>query len=278
MASRLIAQDDTDTDTANPAIRSRTLLGVEGISVHFGGLAALSGVTFDVLEGQVTGLIGPNGAGKTTMFNVISGLQQPTEGSLYLDGERIEHLKPWNRAKRGVGRTFQSPKLMMGRTALDNVEVGLFARYPTRVLLDLVRPPFLDRDRAASRQRARDALDRVVPGLPSNAVVGKLSLAQRRGVEIGRALATGASLILLDEPFGGLHVDERAAMAEMIERLVSDGLTVLLIEHDMAMVGRLSTRIHVLNQGRMLTSGTPTEIAEDTDVIAAYLGTGESDA
>ena len=252
--------------------RGDPVLAAHGVSVQFGGLRALSDVSLTAACGGVTGLIGPNGAGKTTFFNVLSGLVSPSAGRVQLGSDDLFQLSPWERARRGLGRTYQTPKLMPGRTALENVEVGLFATGRSRAIVDLFRLPGLDSARRRSRERAREVLGRVDPLIDPSRVVAKLTLAQRRGVEIARALCSAPRLLLLDEPFGGLHVDERESMAALVLGLRAGGLAMLLIEHDMAMVGRLCSTVYVLNFGQLLSAGSPTDIANDPAVVQAYLG------
>lgn len=252
--------------------QSEPILLAEGVSVQFGGLRALSDVSLATAAGVVTGLIGPNGAGKTTFFNVLSGLVSPSAGRVRLGVDDLFRLSPWERARRGLGRTYQTPKLMPGRTALENVEVGLFAVDRSNPIVDLLRLPGMDSARRRSRERAREVLRRVDPSVDPSRVVAKLSLAQRRGVEIARALCSAPRLLLLDEPFGGLHVDERDGMAALVLGLRAEGLAMLLIEHDMAMVGRLCSKVYVLNFGELLAAGSPAEVANDPAVVQAYLG------
>jgi ABC-type branched-subunit amino acid transport system ATPase component len=248
------------------------VLVADAVTVQFGGLRALSEVSLEATSGEVTGLIGPNGAGKTTFFNVLSGLVAPTSGRVWLGRDELFRLPPWERARRGLGRTYQTPKLMPARSALENVEVGLFATERSNPLADLVRWPGLDSARRRSRAHARDVLARVDGTVAPTAPVATLTLAQRRAVEIARALCSSPRLLLLDEPFGGFHVEERERMAELIQSLCEDGLSMLLIEHDMAMVGRLCTAVYVLNFGQLLAAGTPREVAGNPAVVQAYLG------
>jgi branched-chain amino acid transport system ATP-binding protein len=248
------------------------ILVASAVTVQFGGLRALSEVSLEAAGGEVTGLIGPNGAGKTTFFNVLSGLIPPTAGRIRLGGDELFRLPPWERARRGLGRTYQTPKLMPARSALENVEVGLFATERSNPIADLLRWPALDSSRRRSRAHARDVLQRVDETVPPNAPVAGLTLAQRRAVEIARALCSSPRLLLLDEPFGGFHVEERERMAELIQSLRREGLSMLLIEHDMAMVGRLCSAVYVLNFGELLAAGSPREVAEDPAVVQAYLG------
>jgi branched-chain amino acid transport system ATP-binding protein len=252
--------------------RSEPILVSEAVSVQFGGLRALSDISLKAGPGVVTGLIGPNGAGKTTFFNVLSGLVAPSAGRVRLGDDDLFRLSPWDRARRGLGRTYQTPKLMPGRTALENVEVGLFATSRSNPVADLVRVPGLDRARRRSRERAREVLRRVDSAVDPARVAAKLTLAQRRGVEIARALCSAPRLLLLDEPFGGLHVDEREGMAELVLGLRAEGLAMLLIEHDMAMVGRLCSTVYVLNFGELLAAGSPADVANNPAVVQAYLG------
>ena len=251
---------------------SEALLAVKDLSIHFGGLKAVNGVSFEVQSGEILGLLGPNGAGKTTCFNAISCVYRPTGGEIYLKGRRIDGLPVSKVAELGVGRTFQIVRPFSGLTVLENVIVPLggvhyrgnflrsFARYGTKDVLD----------------EARAILATVgLEGL-ADRKAGLLPIGNLRRLEIARALALKPKLLLLDESFSGL----RHAEIEQIEELVRDirdrGIAVLLIEHNMKVAMSLSDRIVVLDHGSKLAEGLPREVAENTAVIDAYLGQGGS--
>jgi branched-chain amino acid transport system ATP-binding protein len=239
------------------------LLEVVGVSVQFGGLLAVDDATIDVPEGCVTGLIGPNGAGKTTLFNVITGLQTPSGGQVRLEGVEITRKRPYRRARLGIARTFQRLEAFGSLTAHENVQVALEMR----------------RRWATSRydcsKLADELLDRVGIVHVSDTRVDALPAGSARLVELARALATQPKVLLLDEPSSGLDEQETDALAALLHELTSDGLAVLLVEHDMPLVMESCTYISVLDFGRVIARGTPVEIQADPSVQRAYLGTAK---
>jgi branched-chain amino acid transport system permease protein len=242
------------------------ILDVRALSKHFGGLKAVDAVDLLVSENSVHALIGPNGSGKTTMLNVLSGLYRPTSGSVLFDGEEITYSPPHKRARLGLGRTFQNIRLFPGMSVLDNVIVG--AEQPGRSL------PGTE----AFRDHALSALKFV--GLADRAYrdVGSLSYGHQRLVEIARALAANPKLILLDEPGAGLNHAEKDGLIGLLKQLKGHGLTILIIDHDMAMVEQVADHITVLNFGRRIADGLPQDVLRNPDVVAAYLGEVRSDA
>jgi branched-chain amino acid transport system ATP-binding protein len=237
------------------------LLSAESVVVRFGGLHALSDVNLDFEPGRVTGLIGPNGAGKTTLFNVITGLQQPTSGRVRYEGQDITRRSPYRRARMGIARTFQKLEAFSSLSARNNVLVAAEQRKAWD------RSSFSPAE-VTDALMARVGLDHV-----ADVMVGTLPTGTARLVELARALAAGPKLLLLDEPSSGLNDDETAAMAQLLRELVVDGLGVLLVEHDMAMVMETCEHIYVLDVGQLISSGTPSEVRADPSVQAAYLGT-----
>lgn len=233
-----------------------SLLEVRGVMVRFGGVMAVGGVDLDAEVGQVTGLIGPNGAGKTTLFNVISGMQEPTAGNVLVSGVDITGEAPHKRAKRGLARTFQRLELFWSLSVRDNV----------RVAAELAAVPDVDGTVDA-------LLDKVGVSDLADSVAGDLPTGSARLVEIARALATMPRLLLLDEPASGLDDSETERLGTLLRELASDGLGVLLVEHDMNLVMQVCDRIHVLDLGNIISVGTPTEIQHDEAVLRAYLGT-----
>jgi branched-chain amino acid transport system ATP-binding protein len=242
------------------------LLDVEQLSVRFGGVKALDHVDLDVTAGSATGLIGPNGAGKTTLFDAVCGLQSIEEGRVLLDGADITRVKASNRARMGIARTFQRLELFGSMSARDNVRVA------ADVHRSYSRRTGGERE-VTSLERAEEILDRVGLRAVADERVDSLPTGLARLVEVGRALAGLPRLLLLDEPSSGLSEEETDTFAALLEDLVADGLGILLVEHDVELVMRVCARIHVLDFGRLIASGTPTEVQADEIVQAAYLGT-----
>jgi branched-chain amino acid transport system ATP-binding protein len=236
------------------------LLSAEDIVVRFGGVAALQAATVAVEPGRVTGLIGPNGAGKTTLFNVVTGLQEPTSGRVVFDRVDITHRSPFRRARMGIARTFQKLEAFSSLSARDNVLVAAEQRTAW------------DRSGFDTAAVADQLLERVGIADVANYMVGTLPTGTARRVELARALATRPKVLLLDEPSSGLNEEETEAMAALLRELVSDGLAVLLVEHDMPFVMSTCAHIHVLDFGRVIATGSPADIQRDRAVQAAYLG------
>ena len=247
-------------------------LAVRGLSRCFGGLQAVSEVSFEVEEGSITALIGPNGAGKTTLFNLISGTIRPAAGSIRLDGRELVGLQPFRIAALGVCRTFQTTRLFPRLTALENVMVGRHTRSRGGFLAGLLNLPYTWREERAVRERALELLEELGVKDCAGEAAGSLGFRKQRVVEIARALAAEPRLLLLDEPAAGLNLQETEELAALIRRIRGLGVTVLLVEHDMSLVMDLSDRVVVLNYGRKLAEGTPAEIQRDPEVIRSYLG------
>jgi branched-chain amino acid transport system ATP-binding protein len=241
-----------------------SLLSVEEVSVRFGGVTALDGVTIDADGGHVTGLIGPNGAGKTTLFNVITGLQEPTRGRVNIDGKEATR-RAHKRARLGVARTFQRLEIFGSLTARENVLVAAEIRRRW------------SRDGSHPRQVAEEIIDRVGIRAFADERGDNLPTGRARLVELARALATRPRLLLLDEPGSGLDTTETEAFGSLLIELAQEGLAVLLVEHDVELVMRVCERIHVLDFGRVIAQGTPHEIQKDPRVQAAYLGEDDPD-
>jgi ABC-type branched-subunit amino acid transport system ATPase component len=252
-------------------------LDIHGLSISFGGLAALADVSLEVTEGEIFAVIGPNGAGKTTVFNVLTGLYRPSAGRISFRGENLLRLAPHEIARRGVRRTFQNTEVFRALTALDNVLVGEHARLRGGLLAGALGLPSVRREEARARERSVEALQRLNLGDVADVEAGSLPLGQQKRLEIARALVGEPCLLLLDEPAGGLNPTETRRLMELICHLRDDrGLTILLVEHDMNLVMEISDRVAVLHYGRKIAEGKPREIAADATVIEAYLGSDDA--
>jgi branched-chain amino acid transport system ATP-binding protein len=254
------------------------MLDVRDVTLRFGGVTALDGVSFHIDRGEILGLIGPNGAGKTTCFNVMTGVYQPTSGSVVFDGRKLGRRKKHQITRLGIARTFQNIRLFPEMTALENVMVGADARHRTSVLSALFRLPRHRREEREGRERALALLDLVGIAHRAEETARNLPYGDQRRLEIARALATGPKLLCLDEPAAGFNPAEKAKLLELIRRIRDDGYTVLLIEHDMRLVMGVTDRIVVLEFGKKIAEGAPAEIRDNPAVIAAYLGVPEDAA
>jgi len=252
------------------------LLSVEDLSIRFGGLAALSDVSFDVAEGEILGLIGPNGAGKSTVFNVLTGLYRPDAGRVTFAGESLLDLAPHAIARRGIARTFQNTEVFRPLSVLDNVLVGLHSRLRGGIFGAALWSPRVAREERAARERAGTLLARLGLDDVADVEAGGLPLGRQKRLEMARALAAEPRCLLLDEPAGGLNPTETRALMDLIVRLREDlRLTLIVVEHDMQLVMGISDRVAVLHYGRKIAEGKPREVATTPAVIEAYLGTEE---
>ena len=264
---------ETHPDGGPPA----PLLQVDGVTLAFGGVKALSGVGFDVLPGSITAVIGPNGAGKTSLFNTISGFYRPTGGSIRFQGEDITRMPAPRRARLGLGRSFQNIALFRGMTVLDNIKLGRHAHLRTNVLDALL---YLGRARREEAELRRDIEERIIDFLEidhiRHAPVAALSYGLQKRVEMARALAMQPRILMLDEPVAGMNREETEDMARFILDVRAEwGVTVLMVEHDMGMVMDLSDHVVVLNFGQVIAQGTPAVVQADPEVNRAYLGAGD---
>jgi branched-chain amino acid transport system ATP-binding protein len=249
-----------------------TVLAAEHLSISFGGVHALEDVSLAVPPDLVFSIIGPNGAGKTTLFNVISGLYAPEHGRVQFAGEDVTRLAPEALARRGLSRTFQNLQIFFRMSALENVMVGRHRHETTGIWADLLHLPTVARQNRATREAAMAALERVGLAAAAERPAASLSYGNLRRLEMARALASEPRLVLLDEPAAGCNAVETAEIGAIIRRLTGDGITVVLVEHDMRLVMNVSDRIHVLANGRTLAEGTAAEVRANAAVIEAYLG------
>ncbi|MEI6260383.1 MAG: ABC transporter ATP-binding protein [Deltaproteobacteria bacterium] len=254
------------------------LLDINNITRYFGGLCALESVSFGVKGGSVHGLIGPNGAGKTTLINILSGITHATSGNLRLGDQRIETFPAHKVAALGVARTFQNIRLFPVLTSLENVIAGQHLVAPRPLFPCLMCLSGARRQEAAYQKQSLDILVRVGLGDRADFPAQHLSYGERRRLEIARALASRPRLLLLDEPVAGMRREEMLGVAALIRSLVSEGMTILLIEHNMAFVMDLCSQITVLNFGSVITTGSPAEVGMHPEVIEAYLGKSDHHA
>ncbi|MGI5151801.1 ABC transporter ATP-binding protein [Plantactinospora sp. CA-294935] len=250
------------------------LLRVAGVSHTFGGVYAVREVDIDVAHGELRAVIGPNGAGKSTLFNLVGGQLALRTGEIVLAGTRIDRLAAHRRARLGIGVVFQGARIFRGMTALENAMVGAHAVTGGGFVGAVLRLPAHRREERKIRQSAREALARVGLADWADRPAESLPLGQQRALQVARALCGRPRLLLLDEPAAGLRTAERDALARLFEELKASGLTMVIIEHDVAFVTRLADRVTVLDLGRVIAEGIPATVRADPAVVAAYLGTG----
>lgn len=248
------------------------LLETECVTRRYAGLVAVDDVSLAVEQGGVHALIGPNGAGKTTLFNLLTGLVAPSAGRIMLDGADITSLPAHRRAALGLARTFQNIRLFRGMSVLENVLTGRHARLSAGLLATVLRLPAFHAEERSARAAALAALDMVGLAAHADLPAGALAYGDQRRLEIARALAAEPRLLLLDEPAAGMNPAETTALAGLIRRIASAGVTVLLVEHDMGFVSGLADTVSVLNFGRLIFTGTPTQMRTQPAVVEAYLG------
>jgi branched-chain amino acid transport system ATP-binding protein len=247
-------------------------LAVEDVAIAFGGVAAVAGVSFAVQPGEIFAIIGPNGAGKTTLFNIVAGNYRPSRGRITLASEDVTGFAPHGLARRGLSRTFQNLQIFFRMTAAENVMVGRHLHEKRALLPHLFALPSVLRQNRATRRKAEELLAFVGLSALADQPAGNMPYGALKRLEIARALATEPKVLLLDEPAAGCNAVETEEIDGVISKIAASGVTVVLVEHDMKLVMKISDRIHVLDQGRTLAEGTAAQVRANPDVVKIYLG------
>ena len=258
---------------AGKPVSREVVLQVDNVSLSFGGVKAITNISFDILKGEIRAIIGPNGAGKTSMLNVINGFYHPQEGTITFRGEKRSRMRPHVAAHQGIARTFQNIALFKGMTVLDNIMTGRITKMHKNLFWQAIWRGPAEKEELEHRE----AVEKIIDFLEIEAIrktpVGRLPYGLQKRVELGRALAAEPSLLLLDEPMAGMNLEEKEDMSRFILDVNQQfGTTIALIEHDMGVVMDLSDRVVVLDYGRKIGDGTPDEVRNNQDVIDAYLG------
>jgi branched-chain amino acid transport system ATP-binding protein len=266
---------DTQAASSSPqaSAQKAPLFQAQDISISFGGIRAVDGVTFDVAQGEIFAIVGPNGAGKSTIFNLISRIYEPTGGRLVFQGQDITNVAPHTIARRGIARTFQNIELFEHATVLDNLLIGRHCRATPNIFAEMLFTGGVRRRELEHREAVEEVIDFLHLANYRDQRISGLPYGVRKVVELARALCAKPKLLLLDEPASGLNTEETEEVAFWIDDIKNDlGVTVIMIEHDMSLVSAVSDRVLALNNGRMLALGTPGQVQSDPGVIEAYLG------
>ena len=265
------------TVTADGRRIGGVVMEMKNITLRFGGVVAIKDISFDIREGEIRAIIGPNGAGKSSMLNVISGFYHPQEGEVWYKGQKRPPMKPYQVARQGIARTFQNIALFEGMSVLDNVMTGRIRQMKTGLLAQAVWKGKAEREETENREAVEKIIDFLEIQHIRKTPVSRLPYGLKKRVELARALATDPKLLLLDEPAGGLNHDEVHELGSLIRKVRDErGVTVLLVEHHMALVMSVSDRVVVMNFGRKIAEGTPEEVQKNPEVVAAYLGGGDA--
>ena len=260
------------TDTRNDRIGD-VVLEMNNISLAFGGVKALTDISFSVREHEIRAIIGPNGAGKSSMLNVINGVYTPTQGNIRFDGKEFSRMNPRRAAEMGVARTFQSLALFKGMSVLDNIMTGRNLRMKSSIFAQALRLGSAEREEIRNREFVENIIDFLEIQAHRKTPVGRLPYGLQKRVDLGRALAMEPRMLLLDEPMAGMNIEEKQDMSRFILDVNDEfGTTIVLIEHDMGVVMDISDRVVVLDYGKKIGDGTPEEVRQNEDVIRAYLG------
>ena len=250
------------------------MLTLNEATIRFGGLTAVDHVSFTVEKGQIFGVIGPNGAGKTTLFNLVSGVHKLTSGSITFNGKDVGGLEPYQIAEAGIARTYQNITLFSNLTVLENAMIGRHTKSKSGLAAAIFRTPAQKREEAAIREKCMELLQFMGLEHKADLLAKNLSYGEQRRLEIARAMASEPQLLLLDEPAAGMNSTEKVELTEMIRKIRDTGITILLVEHDMKLVMKITDRIAVLNFGELIALDEPQAVQNDPAVIAAYLGGG----
>jgi len=275
MATSVTADATDPKGAAGSRSIGDVILRVQNISLRFGGVNALTDISFDVREHEIRSIIGPNGAGKSSMLNCINGVYTPTEGSITFRGKTFSHMNSRQVAEMGVARTFQNLALFKGMSVIDNIMTGRNLKIKSGILMKALRWGPADREELAHREFVEHIIDFLEIQAHRKTPVGQLPYGLQKRVDLGRALAMEPQVLLLDEPMAGMNVEEKQDMSRFIMDVNDEfGTTIVLIEHDMGVVMDISDRVVVLDYGRKIGDGTPDEVRANEDVIRAYLGAG----